>query len=626
MALVSCTLAAITKAPPTSEETATPATAITINPKLRIALLEALSSYDGEDSTEADNDEASTSGVTSDFEDVTNEPFVKIHTFAIDGDKSDENEVIKTIIITRPRTTLTPPKNPSSEISDRRDQVNINFDKSTDPLNAESDRSSNVQLVRSIESPNSVNSNDKKEEKLKKKASEKSVTKPITPQTTTTTTLPPPVTNADGQNIEKVAKSDVKILQAPLLAAFTVQQDVNGQSKKVIQLFKNPQENDVNSKRIINMEFKPSQPVPTIAPTLAPSTTIQVPKESPNQQLLTAFEEKQRQLEDQIRFLQARQREQDEIIRRHQLLQEQHNRQNFAEQQRSRFEDEQRQRQQFDEDQRQRQRFEQEQKFLLRQQQANAIQQPQAQALQAPPSPSANVQFIPSIPIGHTVGISVEQRLPFKGPFEFNTDRPELQKTFSQFQQQFQHRQFQRQQQPFQPLQQQQIFQQQPRNSGFNLQQSNQPLIQQHEVQQITALPTTQELPVRQPQNFVQFSQLPTNLELPQKPFQTFNSQPLAVLPSITELVPQTQPRTRVFRQDASQTGNFGFNDFGNFQIQQQQLNPVDTSLDGQIQNIFHQSGINQRSAEDFRIISKILSSNHGVGNNVFLTNSGRFN
>ena len=621
VALVSCALAVVTKPPPTNEETATPATAITINPKLRIALLEALNSYDGEDSTEVGNDESTTSGVTSDFEDITNKPFVKIHTFAIDGDKSDENEVIKTIIITRPRTTLTPPKNPSREISNRQDQVAINFDKSTDPVNAENDASISIHLARSVESSNSVNSSDRKEEKPKKKASEKSVTKPITPQTTTTT-LPPPVTNADGQNIEKVAKNDVKILQAPLLAAFTVQQDVNGQSKKVISLFKNPQENDVNQKRIFNMEFKASQPVPTVAPTLAPSTTIQFQNENSNQQLLSAFELKQRQLEQQIRFLQARQREQDEIIRRHQLLQDQQSRQNFVEQQRSRFEDEQRQRQKYEEDQRQRQRYEQEQQILLRQQQAQALQQPQTQPLQAPPSPSANVQFIPSIPIGHTVGISVEQQLPFKGPFEFNTDRPENQKTFSQFQQQFQLRQFQRQQQPFQQ-QQQQIFQQQQRNSGFNLQQSAQPLIQQHEVQQ---LPTTQELPLRSAQNFIQFTQLPINLELPQKPFQTFNSQPLAVLPSITESDPQTQPRTRVFRQDASQTGNFGFNDFGNFQIQQQQLNPVDAALDNQLQNLFQQSGINTRSAEDFRIISKILSSNHGVPNNVFLTNQGRFN
>jgi hypothetical protein len=81
LALVSCATAAITKAPPTG-------TTVTINPKLRKALLEALSSYDGEDSTEA-GDEATT--FSTDFpDDSTDSPFVKIHTFAIDGDKSDE--------------------------------------------------------------------------------------------------------------------------------------------------------------------------------------------------------------------------------------------------------------------------------------------------------------------------------------------------------------------------------------------------------------------------------------------------------------------------------------------------------------------------------------------------------
>lgn len=659
LALVSCSLGAVTKPPPTSDPNQT--ASATLSPKLKKALLEALTSYDGEDSNEAD-DSTTSNSVTEDFEAATNNPFVKIHTFAIDGDKSDENEVIKTIIITRPRTTLTPPKDPSNDISERQDQVQIKFNKTPDPITEdENEKTESIQLARSVDLNNNVNANVKKGEKTtKKKASEKSVTKPITPQTTTTTTtLPPPVTNADGENIEKVSKDDVKILQAPLLAAFTVQQDGNGQPKQVISLFKNPQQNNVNEKRIINMEFRPSQPVSSVNPTAAPSTTIQVPTVTSNQKLLTAFEEKQRQLEEQIRFLQSRQREQDEIIRRHQQLQDQHNRQNQAEQQRLRFEEDQRQRQRFEEEQRQRQRFEQEQQFLLRQQQAQQLQQPQNQALQAPPSPNVNVQFIPSIPVGHTVGISVEQQLPFKGPTEFNPDRPELQKSFFQNQQQFNLRQFQQQQQPFQqqqqqpqqnqqqtfqqqqqqqqsfqqqPFQQQQQFQQvQQRNAGFSQQLPvAQALIQKHEVHQLTPvsqLPTNLELPVRSHQNFVQFTQLPTNLELPQKPFQTFNSAPLSVLPSITELAPQGQSRTRVFRQDGSQTGNFGFND--NVQFQQQQIDPVNYSFDNQLQNLFHQSGINARSADDFRIISKILSLNHGVPNNLFQGNNqgnnGRF-
>ena len=609
LALVCCSLGAITKPPPTSGSTST--SAITINPKLRKALLEALSNYDGEDSTEADDETTTFRSITDDYDDTTNNPaFVKIHTFAIDGDKSDENEVIKTIIISRPKTTLTPPKVTSNAIED--DQVQIKFNKSPDPVNEdENEKTENIQLVRNA----ALNGSEKKEEKPKKKASEKSVTKPVTPQTTTTTTLPPPVTNSDGENIEKVAKEDVRIQQAPLLAAFTVQQDVHGQPNKVISLFKNPQQ--VETKKIINMEFKASQPVPnpTTAPTSAPISTTTTSQA--NQLLFNNFEFKQRQLEEQIRFLQARQREQDEIIRRHQLLQDHQNRQQQFENLRIQFDEEQRKRQRFEEEQRQRQRFDQEQQFLIRQQQSQALQQPQTQALQAPSAPSPNVQFIPSIPVGHTVGISVEQQLPFKGPTEFNPDKPEFQKTFAQHQQQFQLRQFQNQQGG---------FQQQQRNQGFGQQQPNaQPLVQQVEVRQIpvaSPLPTNLELPVRQHSNFVQFSPLPTNLELPQKPFQTFNSAPLAVLPSITEIAPQGQQRTRVFRNDASQTGNFGFN---NVQIQQQQIDPINYSIDNQLQTLLRQSGINTRSTDDFRIISKILALNHGIPNQFFQPNTGRF-
>lgn len=651
LAFASCSLAAVTKPPPTSEATATQATAITINPKLRKALLEALSNYDGEDSTEV-VDDATSSGVTEGFDDSTElPPFVKIHTFAIDGDKSDENEVIKTIIISRPRTTLTPPltqpRSPSNDISERNDNIELNFAKIPDPVNEESDETENLQSVRSTEPRNAVKkiTSEKKEEKPKKKASEKTVNKFIItaqgytttttlPPSTTTTTTPLPIINAEGQNVDKVFKDDVKILQAPLLAAFTVQQNGQGGPEKVISLFKNPAQNDVNEKTIVNMEFKASQSIPESFPTVTPSSFFQLPNtNNANQELVTSFELKQRQLEEQIRFLQARQREQDEIIRQHQQLQSQQLQSQQLQsqqlqtqrQQQQKFEEEQRQRQQFEEERR-RQRFDQEQKFLQRQQQAQAVQQPQNLALIAPPSSSANVQFIPSIPLSHTVGISVQQQLPFKGPVEFNPDRVELQKSFQQNQQQFNQRQFQnqvfqQQQQQVQQVQQQQI----QRNNGF-IQQPQ--FIQKHEVRELplaSPLPNNLELPVRSNQNFVQFTQLPSNLELPQKPFQTFNSAPLSVLPSLTDIIPQTQGRTRVFRQEGSQTGNFGINDGSNFQIQQQQIDPINASLDNQLQNFFQHSGINTRSADDFRIISKILSLNHGVPNNLFLGNSGRF-
>lgn len=598
-ALLSCSLAAIIQSPPTTSPQVTQAATVTINPKLRRALLQALSNFDGEDSTESDEETTTLNSV--DIDGVTNNPsFIKVHSFAIDGDKSDENEIIKTIIISRPRTTLTPPKTTAS----KSDEVELNFNKTPDPINSVAINTANIQQARSVETRISANNEKKDEKQAKKKASEKSATKPITP-VTTTSTLPPPVTNADGENIEKVAKDDVKIFQAPLLAAFTVQQDASGQPNKVISLYKNPQHQQQQQQqpeakqKIVNMEFRSSQPeVQVTASTSLPITTISA--QTTNSQLISVYEQKQRLLEEQIRILQARQREHEEIIRRHQL-----------EQQQSRFrsEEEQRLRQQQIQQaqiQQNQQQIQQNQQTQIQQQQLRLQQPPPpaSQALIAPPSPTVNVQFIPSIPIGHTVGISVEQQLPFKGPVEFNPDKPDLQKSFSQRQQQFQFRQFQNQQ----------LF-----NQGFN----QQPIIQQ---QVISQLPQNLELPVRQPQEFNTFSQLPTGLELPQKPFQTFNSSPLTVLPSLTEIVPQVDSRNRVFRNDAQQTGNFGVNS-QNVQFQPQQVVSLGSNFDSQLQNLLFQSGISPRSTEDFRIISKVLSLNHGIPNNFLFNNnnSGRF-
>jgi len=606
-------------------------------------LLEALSNFEGEDSTESSDE--STTITSEEIEDVTNNPaIIKVHSFSIDGDKSDENEIIKTIIISRPRSTLTPPK-PDE------DTVQINFGSTPDPVTTFADKSDNIVSPRSTKSQIEA---DKKEEKPKKKASEKTITKPVTPQTTTTT-LPPPVTNADGENIEKVAKDGVKIFQAPLLAAFTVQQDINGQPNKVISLFKNPQQEVKDNKRIVNMEFRASQPEFVAQSTQAPLTTLRLPNVSQapveQQRIISIYEEKQRQLEEQIRLLQARQREQEEFIRRHQFVE-----------QRLRFEEDQRRQQasqqqnvfQQQEAQQQQNAFHQQQQqnaFQQQQQQIQSVQQPQTAALIAPPSPSVNFQFIPSIPVGHTVGISVEQQLPFKGPVEFNPDKPDFQKSLVQRQQQFQFKQFQTQQQNLQ------------NNQGFAQQV---PQIQQVEVQEIgvSRLPSglelpvksardfhsfnpfqnvalelpnkpakefnpfsqvqSFELPIRQAGEFRTFSQLPTSLELPQKQFQVFNSAPLNILPSLTDIAPQSEARNRVFRNDALQTGNFGFNS-PNVQFQQQQIVPVDGTFDVQLQNLLAQSGISSRSSEDFRIISKVLALNHGVPNNFLLNNSGRF-
>lgn len=373
-----------------------------------------------------------------------------------------------------------------------------------------------------------------------------------------------------------------------------------------------------------HQQFRAAQPVPT--PTFAPSTftttttttttqqatpslATSLPPSDPNREIIRSFEEKQRLLEEQIRILVARQREHEEIIRRHQQLQEHLNNQK-NEQQRQHLEE-----------QRRRQRIEQEQQIQRQQQaQAQASQQPQAQALIAPPSPqsSNNVQFIPSVEIGHTVGISVEQQPPFKDAIEFHPENPNVQKTI----QRFQFRQFQQQQQ---------------RNNAVFGQQQPQPqqqsLIQKVEVQQIPAaspLSTSLELPVRNAPAFNnQASILPTTLELPQKSIQQFQQQQTQQnqLPALTDIIPPSQTRPRVFRNDALQTGNFGFNN-NNVQIQQHQVRAFDNSFDNQLYNQLLQHGISTRSSEDFRLISKILAYNHGTSqqqnNNILFANNNQ--
>lgn len=247
--LTTTSFAAITRGPLATNSSTSRTTPLTISTKLRKALIEALNSYDtAEDSTESIDDEATTLSSTE-INDITEastttehpSSVIKIHTFSIDGDNSDENEVIKTIIITRPKTTLTPPKQLQSLDEDDDDQVQIKFGKSPDPVAVgESDNSDNLQQVRSVESRNSLNTAADDEKKgtttaaTKKKAAEKA---PTTTPSITTTTIATVANNApaDGEKVTN-NKDEVKIQQAPLLAAFTVQQDANGKPHKVISL------------------------------------------------------------------------------------------------------------------------------------------------------------------------------------------------------------------------------------------------------------------------------------------------------------------------------------------------------------------------------------------------------
>lgn len=61
-----------------------------------------------------------------------------------------------------------------------------------------------------------------------------------TTTTTTTTTTPRPTHNEDGENIEVVEKDDIRIQEAPLVTAFTVDLDERGAAKNVIPIVDQP--------------------------------------------------------------------------------------------------------------------------------------------------------------------------------------------------------------------------------------------------------------------------------------------------------------------------------------------------------------------------------------------------
>uniref|UniRef100_A0A182J6U3 Cyclic nucleotide-binding domain-containing protein n=1 Tax=Anopheles atroparvus TaxID=41427 RepID=A0A182J6U3_ANOAO len=120
------------------------------------------------------------------------------------------NEIIKTIIIAKPKSTLSTPK--------------LESENEIVPQAAALDGST---LALGPTAPPST------------------TTSPLPAAATTTTASPVPTTpapthNEDGENIEQVKSEDVKIFQAPLVAAFTVQQDQLGVSRNVIPLLQTP--------------------------------------------------------------------------------------------------------------------------------------------------------------------------------------------------------------------------------------------------------------------------------------------------------------------------------------------------------------------------------------------------
>ncbi|XP_062539794.1 alpha-protein kinase 1-like [Armigeres subalbatus] len=615
-ALLLALVSASSAASDDSKDANTDVKRIRIDPALRKALLRALRNLkDRQEGSESDSESESEQQYDSN---TTEENFattildelleesttrernanIKYHSFSSESDTlNGENEIIKTIIISKPKTTLSPPKEDlltvPNPIKDPDNELNTN------------------QVVRSVSSGlNNKLQGDSKLSIVTALASS-NTTSQVTQAATTTTTAAPtttaklPTHNADGENIERVKSGDVKIYQAPLVAAFTVQQDQLGVPRNVIPLLQSPPKK-------ASVDFRASAPV---APTINPTTQVpQLPNPTQPAAAVTpiplntqALEEKTRILEQQLITLQTQQRIQEQLLRS-KILQEQQiilQQQQQLQQQRVRLEEETRHRlQKFEEEQRlfrqqQQQLQQQQQQLKLHQQQQQQIfkpfpnqqlpnnlpppqfqqlpqqsqQQPQTKPIILPqlqqpqffqelPRNTPAVQFIPSVTLpSKTVQISVEQQLPFKEAVNF-----------------------------------------QPTLSRNN------------DIEQIKSLSQpVQQFPIIPPSP----PQLSKQQLLPLKPFQSFNVNPAPVplniqgpLP-VDQQLPQHQ-RNRVFRHESG-TGNFGFNQ----QFRASQPIPIGgfqpLRSDNQLENLLVQSGITTRSAEDFNIITKVLALNHGI-------------
>lgn len=372
-----------------------------------------------------------------------------------------------------------------------------------------------------------------------------------------------------------MSKNDVKIYQAPLVAAFTVQQDELGLPKNIIPLIhpvqtppaiaKPIQEFTISSTTGTTTTSRPSiittpltleLPSENNAPSFTLSKALELPSTKEAAFTTFALEQKRKQLEEQIAQLQAQQRQTEETFRQQQAYQEQqalNRQQELLLQQRYRFEQENRARLQ---------RYEQEQQLLRQQQFQNSQFLPGLPTFNhlTPPPPadqSSSVQVIPSL------SFSTQQLLPVREATEFRS-KPA---TFA---------------------------------SVFPGQQTS------------PILSPNPQLPLKPAQQFISnVPSFPANHALN-------NIDPITISD-------QTRSRNRVFRQESG-TANFGLNSVNtNFPP----IYPI-YNVDSQLQNLLVQSGIG-RSNEDLNIISKVLSLNHGIsipatGTNTFYpTIQGRF-
>lgn len=533
-----------------------------LNPTLRKALLKALTNIeinadDQQSGIDIDNSDATNAGPAPSDELLSEEStgtdlkalnlYNSYFTDAVNFTQhsKDDNEIIHTIIVKSPKATAAPSDDSSTD-----DQVIIQFGP-PDPVKDSDVHIETVQIARSVKT-NEIDDGDSGESRSNEAIDDVRVTtyKPflvvnatsvttrpipvvVTPSTTTTSTTPAPTHNEDGENIEKVAKNDVKIFQAPLVAAFTVHQDELGLPRNVIPLVETldtkpfvaePLQEFVidtsNRVPVPSTTQAPLTPSPSSTPfafqlptiDAAPSFTLSKSLELPSTKEAAyspfTLDQKRKQLVDQIALLQHQRYQQEESFRR------------IEEENRARL-----------------QQYEQESEYLR-----HGLTSLSRFSVPAVPTAASPVQVIPSLTI-----------------------------------------------------------------------------------------PTQQLLPVREPKPFNSFGvaqslfvppQIATHLvpgpQLPIKPAQQFNSNvgrlqsfgPNIALNNIDPLVlnEQSRNRHRVFRHE-SNTGNFGNSISTNFPPFYPALN-----ADSQLQNLLIQSGISAgRANEDFNIISKVLSLNHGV-------------
>lgn len=580
-----------------------------LNPALRKALLKALSNLEIESSEENESSTVdvqqgtTTSGRDEELlEESTGADLSALNqynSYITDGFKNftqttrNNNEIIHTIIVKATKPTTQPKK--------KTDQVIIRFE-NPDPVKDSDVQVETVQIARSVKTNEIDDENDDDDSANVKvttyKPSSTQNPSSTTAETTTTTTTEAPTHNEEGENIEKVEKSDVKIFEAPLVAAFTVQQDALGQPKNVIPLIeqltiRQPSQQFQSIQQPVQ-RFVFTSPVPapttTAAPEVSLSTTpvggLQLPSEekpapftiSSTLELPTtkdaafsafALDQKRKELEEHIQRLERQQRQQEETFRQQQLFQQQEalkRQEQLLLHQRYRFEEENRLRLH---------RYEQEQHILRHQQQhfVSPIQSPAPQFIPFPapeaqgltaPRQRTSVQIFPSVSFSQSP-IPTEQLPPSRDQVDFRS------KTRVSFQ----------------PSQQLSVI--------------NPPL---------TTLPL-----------------LATGPQLPLRPAQQFQSQP-AQLSFIGNIDPnvvseQSQSRNRVFRQE-SDTANFGLNSLNtNFPPFFAPSQPQSVNADSQLQALLLGLGYNGgRSNEDLNIISKVLALNHGINTN---TRSGRF-